>query len=70
MNLSGNVEQYSLQLSPGLYEFYMQASTEAGIGVKGPSTTAHIGDEERHPLKHKTSFNLFCLNSLPFCLFF
>lgn len=46
VNLSGNVEQYSLQLSPGLYEFYMQASTEAGIGVKGPSTTAHIVSEE------------------------
>ncbi|XP_072314290.1 interleukin-6 receptor subunit beta [Eucyclogobius newberryi] len=44
--LPGDVEQYSLSLPPGHYEFCMQASTEAGEGVMGPTTSVHIGPEE------------------------
>lgn len=44
--LPGDVEHYTLQLSPGHYDFFMQASTEAGVGVIGPSTSVHIGSEE------------------------
>lgn len=44
--LPSDVEHYTLQLSPGHYDFFMQASTEAGVGVIGPSTSVHIGSEE------------------------
>ncbi|KAJ0062981.1 hypothetical protein NL108_010278 [Boleophthalmus pectinirostris] len=42
----GDVEQYSISLSPGHYEFCMQASTEAGEGVNGSTTTVYINLEE------------------------
>ncbi|KAK7904016.1 hypothetical protein WMY93_016623 [Mugilogobius chulae] len=44
--LPGDVDHFSLTLSPGHYEFFMQASTEAGEGVIGPAMSVHIASEE------------------------
>lgn len=44
--LPGSAEHYSLSLSPGLYKFWMQASTEAGEGRNGTIFSENIGPGE------------------------
>lgn len=44
--LPGTEERHTLLLSPGHYEFWMQASTEAGAGAMGPAFSANIAPEE------------------------
>ncbi|XP_067336249.1 interleukin-31 receptor subunit alpha [Channa argus] len=43
----GHVHRYSLKkLSPGNYEIFMRANTDAGAGAAGPICNVHIGSEE------------------------
>ncbi|KAM4625280.1 interleukin-6 receptor subunit beta-like [Polymixia lowei] len=43
----GEVRQYSLRnLLPGNYDIYMQANTDAGTGVAGPTSNVNIGSED------------------------
>ncbi|XP_062253899.1 interleukin-6 receptor subunit beta-like [Platichthys flesus] len=43
----GNVQHYTLEgLSPGNYDIFMQAITDAGTGAAGPIANVHIGSEE------------------------
>uniref|UniRef100_A0A8C6WXS5 Fibronectin type-III domain-containing protein n=1 Tax=Neogobius melanostomus TaxID=47308 RepID=A0A8C6WXS5_9GOBI len=58
--LPGTFEHHSVDsLSPGIYEFWMQASTDAGAGAIGPRTSANIGREES---------NVVLFSLLPFAL--
>ncbi|XP_035024535.1 interleukin-6 receptor subunit beta [Hippoglossus stenolepis] len=43
----GNVYRFTLEdLSPGNYDIFMQANTDAGTGAAGPTANVHIGSEE------------------------
>ncbi|XP_039993830.1 interleukin-6 receptor subunit beta [Xiphias gladius] len=43
----GHVHRYSLEnLSPGNYDIFMQANTDAGAGAAGPVANVHIDSEE------------------------
>ncbi|XP_029900804.1 interleukin-6 receptor subunit beta-like [Myripristis murdjan] len=47
----GQVLHYSLKdLSPGTYDIYMQANTDAGAGAAGPTIVVSIGGSEEVPL--------------------
>uniref|UniRef100_A0AAV2JJ65 Fibronectin type-III domain-containing protein n=1 Tax=Knipowitschia caucasica TaxID=637954 RepID=A0AAV2JJ65_KNICA len=48
--LSGDAKNYFLSLSPGHWEFYMRASTEAGEGVQGPLISLYIDSEDKFPV--------------------
>ncbi|XP_060938144.1 interleukin-6 receptor subunit beta [Limanda limanda] len=43
----GNIQRYTLEgLSPGNYDIFIQANTDAGTGAAGPIANVHIGSEE------------------------
>ncbi|KAK2826464.1 hypothetical protein Q5P01_020678 [Channa striata] len=43
----GHVHRYALEnLSPGNYDIFMRANTDAGAGAAGPTCNVHIGPEE------------------------
>ncbi|XP_071354820.1 interleukin-31 receptor subunit alpha-like isoform X2 [Trachinotus anak] len=45
--VSGHVHHYSLgNLSPGNYDIFIRANTDAGTGAAGPNINVHIGSEE------------------------
>ncbi|KAF1374667.1 hypothetical protein PFLUV_G00231480 [Perca fluviatilis] len=47
VTVPGHVLRYSLEdLSPGNYDIFMQANTDAGAGAAGPIANVHIGSEE------------------------
>ncbi|XP_034714869.1 interleukin-6 receptor subunit beta [Etheostoma cragini] len=47
VTVPGHTLRYSLEnLSPGNYDIFMKASTDAGAGAAGPIANVHIGSEE------------------------
>ncbi|XP_045919345.1 interleukin-31 receptor subunit alpha isoform X1 [Micropterus dolomieu] len=49
----GHAHRYSLEnLSPGNYDIFMQANTDAGAGAAGPVAKVHIGPEEISIVMH------------------
>ncbi|KAM7403352.1 hypothetical protein PAMA_004008 [Pampus argenteus] len=60
--VSGHVHRYSLEdLSPGNYDIYMQANTDAGAGAAGLLANVHIGGEESHTHTHTHTNRLTAL---------
>lgn len=45
----GHIHRYSLEnLSPGNYDIYMEANTDAGSGAAGQIANFYIGEEGTH----------------------